>query len=57
MNKGVEGHKYNSHHCGNYKRKNTMGSPNSPSKCEGSFHYQNDMKGHWTCECYRPNNL
>ena len=57
MNKGVEGHKYNSHHCGNYKRKNTMGSPNSPSKCEGSFHYQNGMKGHWTCEYYRPNNL
>ena len=57
MNKGVEGHKYNSHHCGNYKRKNTMGSPNSPSKCEGNFCYQNGTKGHWTCECCRLNNL
>ena len=57
MKKGMKGRNYNSHHCGNYKRKNTMGSPNSPSKCEGSFHYQNGMKGHWTCECCRPNNL
>ena len=57
MKKGMKGRNYNSHHCGNYKRKNTMGSPNSPSKCEGNFHYQNGMKGHWTCECCRPNNF
>ena len=46
MNKGVEGHNYNSHHCGNDKRKNTMSSSNSPSKCEDNFYYQNGMKGH-----------
>ena len=46
MKKGMKGRNYNSHHCGNYKRKNTMGSPNSPSKCEDSFHYQNGTKGH-----------
>ena len=46
MNKDGEGQNYNSHHCGNYKTKNTMGSPNSPSKCEGGFHYQNGTKGH-----------
>ena len=46
MNKGVEGHNYNSHHCGNDKRKNTMSSSNSPLKCEGNFYYQNGMKGH-----------
>ena len=48
MKKGVKG-RNNSHHCGNYKRKNTMGSPNSPSKCEDNFYYQNCIKGHWTC--------
>ena len=53
----MKGRNYNSHYCGNYKRKNTMGFPNSPSNCEDSFHYQNGMKGHWTCECCRPNNL
>ena len=37
MNKGVKGQNYNSHHCGNNKRKNTMSSSNSPSKCEGNF--------------------
>ena len=57
MKKGMKGRNYNSHHCGNYKRKNIMGSPNSPLKCKGSFHYQNGMKGHWTCECCRSNNL
>ena len=45
MNKGVKGHNYNSHHCGNDKR-NIMSSSNSPSKCEGNFYYQNGMKGH-----------
>ena len=40
MKKGMKGRNYNSHHCGNYKRKNTMGSPNSPSKCEGNFYYK-----------------
>ena len=44
MNKGVEGQNYNSHRCGNYKRKNTMGSPNSPSKCEDNFYYQKVLK-------------
>ena len=57
MNKGFERQNYISHHCGNDKRKNTMNSSNSPLKCEGNFYYQNGMKGHWTCECYRPNNL
>ena len=37
MNMGMEGHNYNYHHCGNDKRKNTMSSSNSPSKCEGNF--------------------
>ena len=37
MNKGVEGQNYNSHHCGNDKRKNNMSSSNSPSKCEDNF--------------------
>ena len=46
MNKGVEGKNYNSRHCGNDKRKNTMSSSNSPSKCEGNFYHQNGMKGH-----------
>ena len=55
MKNGMKGRNYNSHHCGNYKRNNTTGSPNSPSKCEGNFYYKNGMKGHWTCECCRPN--
>ena len=46
MKKGMKGRNYNSHHCGNNKRKNTMSSSNSPSKCEGNFYYQNGMKGH-----------
>jgi len=37
MNKGVEGHNYNSYHCGNYKRKNNMSFSNSPSNCENNF--------------------
>ena len=49
MNKGVDGQNYNSHHYGNYKRKNTMDFPNSPSKYEGNFYHHNGMKGHWTC--------
>ena len=44
MKKGMKGRNYNSHHCGNYKRKNTIGSSNSPSKCEGNFYYQNGRK-------------
>ena len=46
MNKDVEGHNYNSHHCGNDKRKNTISSSNSPSKYECNFYHQNGMKGH-----------
>ena len=46
MNKGVERQNYNSYHCGNDKRKNTMGSSNSPSKYEGNFYHQNGMKCH-----------
>ena len=44
MKKGVKRRNYNSYHCGNYERKNTMSSPNSPSKCEDNFYYQNGMK-------------
>ena len=43
MNKGVEEHNYNSHHCGNDKRKNTMSSSNSPSKCEDNFYYEKSL--------------
>ena len=57
MNKVVKGRNHNSHHCGNYKRKNTMSSPNSPSKCEDNIYYQNGIKGHWTCEYYQSINL
>ena len=46
MKKSMKGRNYNSHYCGDYKRKNTMSSSNSPSKCEGNFYYQNGMKGH-----------
>ena len=46
MYKGVEGRNYNSHHCGNGKRKNTVDSSNSPSKCEDNYYFQNGMKGH-----------
>lgn len=28
-----------------------MGSPNAPSKCEGNFYHQNDIKSHWTQDC------
>ena len=55
--KSVKGHNYNSHHCGDYKRKNTMCSSKSISKCEDNFYHQNGIKDHWTCECYRPNRL
>ena len=44
MNKGVEGHNYNSHHCGNDKRKNTISSSNSPSKCEGNLNKYVNLK-------------
>ena len=54
MNKGVEGQNYNSHHCCNDKRKNTMSSSNSPSKCEGNCYYQNSMKDHWACDLVDP---
>ena len=37
MNKGVDEQNYNSHHCDNCKRKNSMASPNSTLKCEGIF--------------------
>ena len=57
MNKGMERLNYNSHHCGNDNRKNTMSSSNSPLKCEGNFYYQNGVKGHLTCKCCQPNKL
>ena len=38
MKKDVKGRNYRSHRCGNYKSMNTMGSPNSPSKCEDNFY-------------------